>query len=272
MNASGRPPFTRAILAADLRALGVALDDVVMVHAGMRSVGPVIGGVNAVVEALFQALGPAGTLVAYVDWETGVDDWDDPSVAEEIPVFDKRTARAARDNGILAETLRTWPGAVRSDHPDAGIVAIGPRAEALCADHPLHYGYGEDSPFAKLVALPAKILMLGAPLDTITLLHHADHLARIPGKRVVRYRRKLLCDGVPAWVDIEEFDTADPIVDGLPDDYFGRIADDFLTTGRGTRGPVGAAKSVLLDARDLNEFAVRWLENWAARRGAPKGR
>ncbi len=267
---AGHEPFTRTSLAADVRALGVVAGDVVMVHAGLRSVGPVVGGVNSVACALLDAVGASGTLVAYADWETGVgeDDWNDPRVADAIPVFDKRTARAVRDHGILAETLRTWPGAVRSDHPDAGIVAVGPHAASLCADHPLQFGYGEDSPFAKLVALPAKILTLGAPLDTITLLHHAEHVARIPGKRTIRYRRKLLHDGVPVWVEIEEFDTSMPVVDGLADDFFGQIAAEYLAEGHGKRGFIGAADSALFDASGLHRFAVRWLEEWAARRSA----
>lgn len=261
---------SRASLSADARALGVAAGDVVMVHAAIRSVGTVVGGVNTVVCALLEAVGASGTLVAYADWESGVseNDWNDPRVADAIPVFDKRTARAARDHGIFAETLRTWPGAVRSDHPDAGIVAVGPHAERLCADHPLQFGYGDDSPFAKLVGLRAKILTLGAPLDTITLLHHAEHVARIPGKRTIHYRRKLLRENVPVWVEIEEFDTSVPVVDGLPDDFFGHIAADCLAEGHGKRGFVGAADSALFDACGLHRFAVRRLEEWAARRTA----
>ena len=263
-------PFTRASLAADFGALGVMPGDVVMVHAGLRSLGPIAGGVNSVVLALLDAVTPSGTVVASADWESGVDDWDDPRVADAIPVFDKRIARAARDHGILAETLRTWPGAARSDHPDASVVAIGPRAEWLCADHPLQFGYGEGSPFAKLLELGATILMLGAPLDTITLLHHAEDAAHIPGKRTIRYRRKLLRDGISTWVEIAEFDTSRPIVDGLPDDVFACIAADYLASGRGSRGYVGAAKSVLVDARGLHGFTVQWLEKWAgtARAGA----
>ena len=263
-SATRAQPFTRASLAADVRALGVAAGDAVMVHAGLRSVGSVVGGVNAVAGALFDAVSPSGTLVAYADWESGVDDWDDPRLADAIPVFDKRIARAARDHGILAETLRTWPGAVRSDHPDASVVAIGARAEWLCAEHPLQFGYGEGSPFAKLLALEAKILMLGAPLDTITLLHHAEHVARIPGKRVIRYRRKLLREGAPVWIEIEEFDTSRPVVDSLPDDFIARIAAGYRGAGGGKHGRVGGAESLLLDAPGLHRFAVRWLESWTA--------
>ncbi len=236
-----------------------------MVHAGVRSVGPILGGVTTLVEVLLEAVGDDGTLVAYVDWELGYDpDAVDPLLADEIPVFNKRIARAARDNGILPEVLRTWPGAIRSDNPDAGVAAVGSRAAWLCADHSLCYGYGESSPFAKLVAIGAKVLLLGAPLDTITLLHHAEHIARIPRKRLKHYCRKLLVCGAPRWVDIEEFDTSRPIVDGMPEDHFARIAVTALDAGYGQRGVVGAAQAYIFDADALHRVAVHWLENWSA--------
>src|SRR5438309_11885191 len=112
-------PATRRSLSADLARIGVKHQDVLMVHAGVRAVGAVTGGVNVIVQALLDAIGPDGTLTAYVDFEPFYDDDDD-----EIPVFDKRIAHAARDHGVLHETIRTWPGAFRSDHPDAGVVAV----------------------------------------------------------------------------------------------------------------------------------------------------
>lgn len=102
--------------------------------------------------------------------------------------------------------------------------------------------------------------MLGAPLDTMTLLHHAEHLARLPGKRVVRYEIPLLVRDEVRWRLVEEFDTAAPVVAGLDDDYFATVVTDFLATGQGRRGTVGAAPSVLVSARAITEFAVKWLE------------
>src|SRR4051812_34782753 len=142
-----------------------------MVHASMRKVAR---DVNEVVSALART---AGTVMAYVDWELS-------------DVFDPKTSRATRDHGILAETIRTWPGAIRSAHPDAGMSAIGERAAWITADHPFRYGYGEGSPLAKLVEARGKVLMLGAPLDTITLLHFSEHVADIPNKRIARYTRR----------------------------------------------------------------------------------
>ena len=229
-----------------------------MVHARVRSIGKIDGGVETLVRALLDAVGSSGTIAAYVDWQI---DAADPYGAD-VPAFDKRTSRAARDCGILAETIRTWPGAARSGNPDAGIAAIGSRAGWLCEGHALSYGYGEESPFAKLVAIGAKVLVIGAPLDTLTILHHAEHLAKIDGKRIIRYRRDIVADGQIESVDIEEFDTADPVVDGMPADGFGLIARLALEAGCGRSGVVGKATSYIFDAAPLVSEGVRWLESW----------
>lgn len=226
-----------------------------MVHAGVRSVGPVIGGVNTIIRALLDTLGPAGTLVAYVDFEPFFEDGD-----HEIPVFDKRTAHAARDHGILHETLRTWPGALRSDHPDAGVVALGPLAEWITRDHPFQYGYGPGSPIEKALTSGVQVLMLGAPLDTVTLLHYAEHQARIPDKRIHTYRRLMPTPAGPQWLSFEEFDTADPVNAKFPSNCFERIVSDYLATGLGSQGTVGSALSVLLDGPSLVAFGIEWME------------
>jgi aminoglycoside 3-N-acetyltransferase len=137
---------------------------------------------------------------------------------------------------------------------------LGARAEWFTADHPLDYGYGPGSPLAKLVEVGGKVVMIGAPLDTMTLLHHAEHLADLPGKRVIRYEVPFAtADGVE-WRMVEEFDTSDPVVDAFADDYFATIVEDFLACGQGVRGRVGAAESVLVDAQAMCAFAVAWME------------
>lgn len=252
---------TRSSLSADLARLGVRPGDLLMVHAGIRSMGEVKGGVNVVVQALFDAIAHGGTLAAYVDFEPFFEDGDEAG----IPVFDKRIAHAARDHGVLHETLRNWPGALRSDHPDAGVAAIGPLADWLTSNHPLPYGYGEGTPFERILDARGRVLMLGAPLDTITLLHYAEHKARIPGKRIRRYRRHMpLAQAAlgSAWIDIEEFDTSEPVHDALPSNCFELIANDYLATGRGRQGHVGAARSVLFEGADLVTYGIAWIENF----------
>ncbi len=62
------------------------------------------------------------------------------------------------------------------------------------------------------------------------------------------------------WRHVEEFDTSDPVVAGLDDDYFADIVEEFLATGEGKRGLIGYAPSVLVEAEPIVRFAVRWLE------------
>ena len=95
----------------------------------------------------------------------------------------------------------------------------------------------------------------------MTLLHHAEHLADIPGKRIRRHEAPMLVDGVTTWRWFEEFDTGDPVVDGLPGDYFATIVTEYLATGHGRTGQVGQAECVLVEASDVVPFAIRWLES-----------
>ncbi len=258
---------TRSDLCADLVLLGIRPGDTVMAHAALSRVGRMLNGPDALIAALLDATSPGGTVLAYTDWDARYDELLEPDgrVAQpwraHVPPFDAAAARAARDYGALPEFLRTWPGARRSGNPGASVAALGGQADWITADHPLDYGYGEGSPLAKLVAAGGRVLMVGAPLDTMTLLHHAEHLARIPGKRVTRYEVPFATGtGTVDWRMTEEFDTRDPVVAGLDEDYFATIVTAFLAAGHGSQGMVGAAPSVLVDASAITAFAVDWLE------------
>jgi aminoglycoside 3-N-acetyltransferase len=268
MASGGKAPFdhdmewTRAQLIQGLKALGVQAGQAVMVHSSMYAVGSVMGGPNEVIQALLDVLTPTGTIMMYAGWH------DIPDFVEELPPrnrqryydhyppFDPAIARSVRENGILVEFLRTWPGTQRSLNPEASMIALGAQAAYLTSDHPLNYGYGAGSPLEKLVSLGGKVLLLGAPLDTITLLHYSEYAATLRHKNVVRYQCPVLRDGERVWVEIEDFDTGEPHADYS----FEEIAEAYLASGHGAAGTVGRAKTYLLDAADLHAFAVRWLE------------
>lgn len=241
-----------------------------MVHTRMSAIGWVVGAAEGVVRALLDALGPEGTLMAYASWEEHVyhaSDWPSKhrdAYLAEPPVFDPATGEAARENGRLPERVRTWPGAVRSAHPEASVVAVGPRARWLCEPHGPEGAYGAESPFARLVEAGGQVLMLGAPLETVTLLHHAEAIAAAPHKRLVTFRVPVLEGGrvvERSYTDIETSEGAFPYERlELGADAFEVIARAAHAAGIGERGLVGQAESHLFPAPELTAFAVAWLE------------
>lgn len=254
-------------LVADLSQIGIRHGDIVMVHAAMSKVGNLINGPDTLIDALLRAVGPQGTVLAYTDWDARYEGLLDQSGRmpeawrTRAAGFDPLRSRAVRDHGVFPEFLRTTPGALRSGNPGASVTAIGARADWLVSDHPLDYGYGPSSPLARLVEAGGKVLMVGAPRDTMTLIHHAEHLADIGNKRIKRWEVPFAGPEGTLWRMCEEFDTSDavaPQLDGV--DYFTAIVTSYLETGRGREGRVGAAESLLVDAREMLEHAVAWLE------------
>ncbi len=113
---------------------------------------------------------------------------------------------------------------------------------------------------ARLCALGGRILLVGTSFSNLTLLHHAEHLADVPHKRIDRYQMPILQDGRRVWVDIEEYDTTDGIADFGGDDYFLAIGQAYVASGKGRTGQVGNAPSYLFDADDLRRFGTQWME------------
>jgi aminoglycoside N3'-acetyltransferase len=252
-------------LTDDLRRLGVGAGQVVMVHASLRAVGPVVGGADGVLDALDAAVGPEGTILV----NTGVrDDWgwvNDRPEAERAALlegsepFDCRTAPADPDNGVLAEVFRTRTGTVVSDHPEGRFGAAGRLADHLVADVPWDDYYGAGSPLDRLVAAGGSVLRLGADPDTVTLIHLAEDLVDLPGKRRVRRHRLVATAADPVVRTIDTIDDSAGIVERAGEDYFITILSAYLATGRARVGRVGRATSELLDAADLVAFAVDWM-------------
>ncbi len=263
--------MARSGLARDLTRLGLAPGGVAMVHCRMSALGRVVGGAETVVRALLDTLGPGGTLMAYTGWQDeppdDLDALDDETrriYLEEHPAYDPRVALSRREHGRVAEALRTWPGARHSLHPEAGVAAVGPLAEVLTASHPYDDAYGAGTPYARIVELGGQVAVLGAPLETVTLVHHAEAIAEVSGKRRVSYGSPVIEGGERIWRTFSDIDTADgafPYERILGDeDYIEYVARSALAAGRGRSGPVGEGTAHLFDARGLVEHAVGWME------------
>lgn len=260
-------------LVNDLRALGIASGDTVMVHASLRRLGPVAGGPEGVLDALLKAIGPQGTVMAYVSWdrspyeETLNGNQLSPSEKEAWPAFDPKTSAPYPGWGYLNAVICRHPAVVRSGNPDASMAAIGPLAETLVTEHPLGSGYGAGSPIERFIQHRGKVLMLGAPLDAVTVLHYSEAIADIPGKRRVRLEMPILTpQGEKRWVPYEDWDSNGitdrfaAAMDGGGMDAVETIARAYVMLDRHAEGRVGMAPCFLFDAQDLARFGVAYLE------------
>jgi aminoglycoside 3-N-acetyltransferase len=259
-------------LANDFRKLGIAAGDTVMLHASVRAVGEVAGGPDAIHLALKSALTPEGTLMMYASCPRFYDEVgrgnltveQERELREKLPAFDPLTARSDRDNGILVEFLRTFPGS-HVNHHVARFVCWGKQTEYLLASQPWNYAFGADSALERFLWLDGKIVLLGSDHDAVTFLHYVEHIVDIPGKRVARYQVPVMENGCRVWRAMEEFDTSgDGAHANWPDRFFAKIVDSLLVKTQNNGALVGNAMTHLLSARELLDFALPVMEAVAA--------
>jgi aminoglycoside 3-N-acetyltransferase len=254
-------PHTRRSLSAELHALGLGSGDVVLLHSSRSSVGFVAGGRQAIVQALLDVVGEQGTVVVPTHTSENSDPatWRNPPVSEswwpvireQSPGFDPAITPASRWMGILAETVRTWPGAVRSDHPQVSFAALGAKADAVAKGHRLNDALGESSPLGAIYRLDGRVLMLGVGYDTNSSLHLAEWRQLQPPLHVTGSSIRQ-ADGSSQWVtwtDVAE-----------NEDDFEAIGMEFEASTNGVRiARVGNATARLMSQRALVDFATGWM-------------
>jgi aminoglycoside 3-N-acetyltransferase len=263
--------FTRESLAEDLRRLGLAHGDVVMVHASLRRIGEVAGGPDQVHLAIKDVITGEGTMLMYASCPRHVDEVgrgnltpdDEREVLEKLPPFDALTARSARDNGALVELFRTWPGTVVNNHP-ARFAVWGRQSAHLLSEQPWDFAFGAGSALERFTQLDGRILLLGADHDNTTYLHYAEHVGAFPDKRIARFRVPVLEGGKRAWREMAEVDSSSNGAHAnWPGHLFEELVDGYLAATHNEGGKVGHASSHLLSARGLLEFALPVMERIA---------
>ena len=160
-----------------LRTLGVQAGDGLLVHSALHYLGRPVDGPGMYLEALCEAV------VAYnhkgVRSGTG-------TIA--VPTFNFAFARGEPYDpettpsvgmGVFAELMRNHPLAKRTTHPMQSLAVIGAEAADLARrDTPSAFDAG--SAFERMVELGFKILLLGADIEAVSLLHYSEQRFSVP--------------------------------------------------------------------------------------------
>lgn len=179
---------TRADAAAALKAVGGVPGDVVIFHSSLSSMGTVVGGPDTIIDGFLDAVGPEGTVAVptLCRWPPG----------ERHLTFDRWNPETTPSYvGLITETFRLRPDAVRSDHATHSIAAIGARADELTRDHgaagprPGPFGdraFAAESPWERLRRWNAAYCFIGVSFRVNTMVHYVESrvveraLGRIP--------------------------------------------------------------------------------------------
>jgi aminoglycoside 3-N-acetyltransferase len=249
-------------LVEDLHNAGIRPGDTILVHASMRSIGWIVGGAVTAIAALMEAVTKEGTLVMPTQ-STGNGEpshWQRPAVPEdwwetirrEMPPYDPEIT-PTRNVGIITETFRKYPGAYRSQHPQASFGAWGKMAKYVVEKHPIDDVFRESSPLGRLYELDAKILLIGIGLTSNTSLHYAEFRAKVPNMPREHLGAAVLENGKRIWKTWEQIE--------YNDDDFPQISAEFEEKTELTPVYIGQAESHIFPMRDLIDFCVEWLTN-----------
>jgi len=169
----GTVVVTRDETMAALRRVGLGRGDVLFVHNSLKAFGYVVGGPEAVVDALLFTVGPGGHVVVPTFTSSRAADYEGAGQP-----FDPATSRSRL--GIIGETLRLRPNAHRSLHPTKSVAAIGPRAAELVAGAEKGTDFDIDGPFGRLAAWGAWVVFLGTRIGSNTTLHAVEDWLDLP--------------------------------------------------------------------------------------------
>lgn len=249
-------------LADWLRRLGVRPGARLLVHAALGGTGLRSG---ALCEALLGVLGPHGTLVvpaftpensktssAHLARVAGLSGEEVRDFRERMPAFDPART-PSHGMGVLAEAVRTAPGAARSGHPQTSFAAVGEGARELCAGHPLTSHLGEESPLGKMCGEGWKVLMINVGFSACTAFHLAEYRIPKPPLRMYECVVKVNLPGLPegeGWTAYEDI--------ALDDSDFAEIGRSF-PEDRVHRGWIGGASAMLFSLPHAVDHALEWM-------------
>jgi aminoglycoside 3-N-acetyltransferase len=160
-------------LRSALREIGIGAGDSVFLHSGFHRSSGFSGAAGDVIDSVMNVVGDEGHLLMMSIPYRG----SSRRYAEGDPLFD--VARTPSAVGLISEVFRRRGGVLRSENPLHPVLAAGPLAAWLVADHEkCAHSCGKGSPFERFLHLDGKFLFFDAPYSSLTFMHYVEDLFR----------------------------------------------------------------------------------------------
>lgn len=180
---------TKKDIIADLRRMGIAEGDRLLLHTSYKSLGGVEGGIPTFLSACMEAVGTRGTLL--------LPTFTYNFLSAEAPIFDIRKTPSCV--GAIPEVFRHCEGVLRSLHPTHSLAVWGADKEFFVENHHADQNCLDvNSPIYKLKEIGGKILHIGCGVSRNTILHGVEIACHVPYAFTVdysdpRYHREYIC-------------------------------------------------------------------------------
>jgi aminoglycoside 3-N-acetyltransferase len=174
-NATRSRSFLIADLADALASIAIRRGDTVVMHSSLMHLGhpidcPLAAYPQRVIDAIMAYLGGDGTLaVPAPNWDYG---------SKGIS-FDIRSSPVERSIGAVSAHMMTLPEVERSPNPIFSIAAIGRHAGDICRPD-TGSAFGAHSAWDRLFGMDARMLMLGAGVDTLSFVRYIEFRVGVP--------------------------------------------------------------------------------------------
>jgi len=244
--------ITKEKLVEDFKRIGIQSGDSILVHSSLSKIGFVSGGAKTIVDALFEVVGEAGTLLFPSFSAKG----RNKTHLEEYPFFDIKNTPSQM--GIITEYFRKLEGVKRSFHPTDAVCAKGALAEFYTNTHYNQLTpYNEFSPFRKLCDKKGKILMLGTTLNgALTNFHTLED--------AVDFKYPVYDDKIFTVKMIDEKGEESFVKTKVHNPVYSAKRDGdtikplFEKEGVLVNGMIGEAKSMLIDADKMFKVMIKY--------------
>ena len=156
-----------------LQQVGIARGDGLLAHSALQFLGRPQGGVGMYLDALDAVIGlygdaPVGTLAAPAfNFAFARGDDYDPASAPAVGM------------GAFSEFVRQRPTARRTTHPLQSFAVIGAHADTL-ARLDTSSAFDDGSAVDRMLELDFKLLLLGADIQAVSLLHYSEQRVGVP--------------------------------------------------------------------------------------------